>query len=71
VEWLPLSVFDSHSQFAVALHESTVIDVNISGNAMTVTSFSDFGEYRNVNLVSAEEFELYLKHIMKNMAKKK
>eukprot|EP00557_Chaetoceros_sp_GSL56_P003643 CAMPEP_0176492726 /NCGR_PEP_ID=MMETSP0200_2-20121128/9163_1 /TAXON_ID=947934 /ORGANISM="Chaetoceros sp., Strain GSL56" /LENGTH=776 /DNA_ID=CAMNT_0017890329 /DNA_START=72 /DNA_END=2398 /DNA_ORIENTATION=+ len=49
IEWLPLSLFDSTCQFAISVNDATVIDVNISGDTMTITTFTDRGDYRCVN----------------------
>jgi len=70
VEWLPLSLFDSHSQFALSFDETNSMDVTISGGAMTVTSFTDDGDYRLVNFESSQEFELFAKHEMKRIGRK-
>lgn len=71
VEWLPLSIFDSHAQFAVAFDETHTLDVHISGDAMTVTSYTDDGDYRVVNFGSSKDFESFAKHTMKRIGKKK
>ena len=67
VEWLPLSLFDSHSQFALSFNETMCYDVTISGGAMTVTSFTADGEYRSVNFESCDEFVLFAKNEMKQL----
>ncbi len=69
VEWLPLSSFDSHSQFALAFDDTNCIDVNISGGAMVVTSFTDDGDYRTVQFGSSQQFELFVKHEMRRIAR--
>jgi hypothetical protein len=60
VEWLPLSVFDDHSQFVLS-YNTFVIDVSIERDEMTVTRFGENGEYRKVNFHADDEFEMFLK----------
>jgi hypothetical protein len=71
VDWLPLSTFDSHCQFAISFNDSTIIDVNLFGDIMTVTSFTDEGDYRCVNFASAEEFDLFLRQYLMSLSMKR
>lgn len=66
VDWLPLSLFDSYSQFTINVCNTLVLDVNLHGNTgLTVSKFDDrFGEgglYQRVVFGSVLEFECYLK----------
>ena len=58
-------------QFAVAFDDTNTLDVGISADIMTVTSFTEDGGYRVVTFGSSEEFELFTKHAMKRIAKTK
>jgi hypothetical protein len=59
VEWLPLSTFDLHSQFALCFLGAS-LDVSIERNEMTVTSIGD-GSFRQVRFHLDTEFEMFLK----------
>jgi hypothetical protein len=60
IEWLPLTVFDTCSQFVLGV-QSFVIDVKIERDALIVTRFGDKGEYRRATFGTEEEFESFLK----------
>lgn len=60
VEWLPLSVFDPHSQFSLTFR-SWSIDVHLACEQLTITRTSDDGDYQKVKFQSDSQFELYLK----------
>ena len=70
MEWLALSTFDLHSRFAMSFDETHSMDVNITGSTMTVTSSTDDGDYRVLNLESSEEFELFAKNEMRRLGKR-
>ncbi len=67
VEWLPLSVFDSNSQFVMSFDETTCMDASMSGGSMVVTSFTGDGDYREVSFESSYEFQMFVKHEMKRI----
>lgn len=58
-EWLPLALFDSHSQF-VLMFGDLCFDVGIDGDALHVVQSTN-GEYRSVSFGSDMEFECFLK----------
>jgi len=60
IDWLPLSIFDSRSQFVLSF-QSFYIDVSIERDEMTVTRFGENGEYRKVFFHSEDEFEFFLR----------
>jgi hypothetical protein len=70
VEWLSLSIFDLHSQFAMACR-SWFVDVHLAAEELTVTQLGDDGDYRKVKFHSDVEFELYLKTALGRLLKAK
>ena len=74
MEWLPLSVLDTRSRFALAISDIVCIDVGIDGDvdggSITVTGFKendngdnddDEMEYRTASFGSVTEFGLHLR----------
>ena len=59
-QWLPLGMFDSHSQF-VLLFRDLCLDAGIDGDTLCVTQSGSSGEYRSVCLCSEIEFETFLR----------
>ena len=59
-QWLPLGMFDTHSQFVV-LFRDLCLDVGIDGDTLCVTQVGSSGEYRSVCLSSEIEFEMFLR----------
>jgi hypothetical protein len=70
VEWLSLSIFDLHSQFAMSCR-SWCVDVHLAAEELTVTQFGHDGDYRKVKFHSDAEFELYLKTALGRLLKAK
>jgi len=60
VEWLPLALFDYHSQF-VLLFRGKCLDVSIKGDVLRVTQTTEIGGFRDVGFGSELELECYLK----------
>jgi hypothetical protein len=58
-QWLPLALFDSHSQFVLMFRE-LCFDVGIDGDVLRVTQSSASGDYRSVSFASDTEFECFL-----------
>ena len=61
IEWLSLSVFDPHSRLAISLSSTYVLDVDIFGNYVSVSSFGGDGGFRYVRFGTSTEFELFVK----------
>lgn len=59
-QWLPLALFDSHSQFVLMFRE-LCYDVGIDGDVLHVTQTGPAGEYRSVSFGSEIEFECFLR----------
>lgn len=66
--WLPISIFDYHSQLAISVGEFLCIDISIYGDEISATILDDVlmssgfgGGSRVAKFVSTEEFELYLR----------
>jgi hypothetical protein len=59
-QWLPLALFDSHSQFVLMFHE-LCFDITINGDILHISQSGFNGEYRSVSFGSDIEFECFLK----------
>lgn len=64
IEWLPLSLFDSHSQF-VLLFRNICLDVGINGDTLHVTQTNMDGLRSSVEFGSEIELEFFLKMIIR------
>ena len=64
IEWLPLSLFDTHSQ-CVLLFRNVCLDVGISGDALRVTQTNIDGLRSSVEFGSEVELEIFLKMIIR------
>jgi hypothetical protein len=63
VEWLPTTVFGSHSRFVV-LFRRLCLDIGVDAGEVRVTQTSENGEYKSVKLGSDLELEYFLrKHV--------
>ncbi len=62
VEWLPSSIFDTHSQFVLSLNSNYLLDVKIVGNRISVSTVGNDGDYKATSFSSSEEFELFVKN---------
>lgn len=60
MEWLPLSTFDAHSQFALSVVDET-LDVGIDREEVNVTITGEGGDFRRVTFHSDAELEIFLK----------
>ena len=60
IEWLPLSLFDAHSQF-VLLFRNVFLDVGICGDTLRVTQTNMDGLRSSVEFGSEIELEIFLK----------
>jgi len=69
VEWLPLSIFDLHSQFTLVFR-SYSFDASIVCDEVTITSFGEDGDYGKVKFHSDAELELFLKGKLRRLIKK-
>lgn len=58
--WLPLALFDSHSQFVLSYCD-LCFDVGIDGDMLHVTCSDLHAEYRSVSFASYIEFEYFLR----------
>mmetsp|Transcript_17861 Transcript_17861/g.28037 ORF Transcript_17861/g.28037 Transcript_17861/m.28037 type:complete len:723 (-) Transcript_17861:179-2347(-) len=64
VEWLPTTVFSTHSCFVI-LFNHLCLDVRVDSDKVRVTQMSDSAEYKSVQFGSDFELEYYLrKHII-------
>lgn len=68
INWLPLSVFDSHAYFTLAIEDVLSIDCTITGGMLTVTSWNAGGQ-RTVHFSSDLELENYLKIALEKAVK--
>ena len=59
-QWLPLALFDSHSQFVLSFGD-LCMDVGIDGDMLHITLSGLHGEYRSVSFASDIEFEYFLR----------
>ena len=69
VIWVPLSLFDTQSQFTFR-YRKLVLDVKIERERMTVTSFGA-GEFCRVSFHSEEEFRIFLRMELRKQIKLK
>ena len=60
MEWLPLSTFDAHSQFALSFLDESV-DIGIDRDEATVTITGNGGGFRQVSFHLDTELEIFLK----------
>lgn len=69
VEWLPLSTFDSHSQFTLSFFDECM-DVGIDHEEIKVTITGTNGGFRQVSFHLDTELELFLKMEIRRMCKR-
>ncbi len=60
VEWLPTTVFGSHSRFVI-LFRCLCLDVGVDADKVWVTQTSENGEYKSVKFGSDFELEYFLR----------
>jgi hypothetical protein len=59
-QWLPLALFDSHSQFVLMFRE-LCFDIAINGDMLQITQSGINGDYRSVSFGSDREFECFVR----------
>ena len=68
VEWLPTTVFGSHSRFVI-LFRRLCLDVGVDADEVWVTQISENGEYKSVKFGSDFELEYFLRKQVSNQLK--
>jgi len=69
VEWLPLSLFDSHAHFSLCVGDLLTADVHVQGGTLVVKKFVSKGDlaYQTASFDSHETFAQFLKLAIKRL----